>query len=207
LYWTQNQHQLHCSGQRHQHYQLPTNKRCHNIHTYKHASLFSFLLQVSDVLFYLQTHHIQSSESVLTISLLTTTSRTTWVIRHQKGKPFWMLREQQMMGWQRHQLDYMRLFAPCSRQITMPVPYHSVFTGQMPFLPPNQQRQSTEGTNHLITNCRPYYRIRNQKPTALYIQNLKLTEECCRSMDCTCARLAASFTKMDNKMSYQHQDE
>ena len=34
--------------------------------------------------------------------------------------------------------------APRSRQITMPVPHCSVFTGQMPFLPPNQQRQSTE---------------------------------------------------------------
>jgi len=29
----------------------------------------------------------------------------------------------------------------------MPVPHHSVFTDQMPFLPPNQQRQSTEGTS------------------------------------------------------------
>jgi len=35
--------------------------------------------------------------------------------------------------------------APCSRQITMPVHHHSVFTGWMPFLPPNQQRRSTEG--------------------------------------------------------------
>jgi len=36
--------------------------------------------------------------------------------------------------------------APHSRQITMPAPHHSVFfTGRMPFLPPNQQRQSTEG--------------------------------------------------------------
>jgi len=26
----------------------------------------------------------------------------------------------------------------------MPVPHHSFFTGRMPFLPPNQQRQSTE---------------------------------------------------------------
>jgi len=34
-----------------------------------------------------------------------------------------------------------------SRQITMPAPHHSsVFTGRMPFLTPNQQRQSTEGT-------------------------------------------------------------
>jgi len=35
--------------------------------------------------------------------------------------------------------------APRSRQITTPEPHHSVFTGRMPFLPPNQQRQSTEG--------------------------------------------------------------
>ena len=34
--------------------------------------------------------------------------------------------------------------APRSRQITMPAPHCSVFTGRMPFLPPNQQRQSTD---------------------------------------------------------------
>ena len=36
-----------------------------------------------------------------------------------------------------------------SRQITTPVPHHSVFTGRMPFLPPNQQLQRTEGTINL----------------------------------------------------------
>jgi len=36
-------------------------------------------------------------------------------------------------------------FTPCSRQITTPVPHHSVFTGRMPFLLPNQQRQCTAG--------------------------------------------------------------
>ena len=36
--------------------------------------------------------------------------------------------------------------APRSRQTTTPTPHHSFFTGRMPFLPPNQQRQSTEGT-------------------------------------------------------------
>ena len=35
--------------------------------------------------------------------------------------------------------------APRSRQITTPVRHHSVFAGRMPFLPPNQQPQSTEG--------------------------------------------------------------
>jgi len=39
-----------------------------------------------------------------------------------------------------------KLSALHSRQITMPVPHHSVFTDQMPFLPPNQQQQSTEDT-------------------------------------------------------------
>jgi len=34
--------------------------------------------------------------------------------------------------------------APSSRQTTTPAPHHSVFTGRMPFLSPNQQRQSTE---------------------------------------------------------------
>ena len=38
--------------------------------------------------------------------------------------------------------------ASSSRQITTPAPHYSVFTGQMPFLPPNQQCQSTEGLLH-----------------------------------------------------------
>jgi len=39
----------------------------------------------------------------------------------------------------------MQKSAPRSRQITTPTPRHSIFTGQMLFLAPNQQRQSTEG--------------------------------------------------------------
>ena len=35
--------------------------------------------------------------------------RTTWESRHQKGKPFWILLEQQIMGWQWHQLDHMQI--------------------------------------------------------------------------------------------------
>ena len=37
--------------------------------------------------------------------------------------------------------------APCST----PAPHHSVFTGRMPFLPPNQQCQSTEGTQSTVS--------------------------------------------------------
>jgi len=36
-------------------------------------------------------------------------STTIWVSRHQKGKPFWILLEQEMMGWQWHQLDHMQI--------------------------------------------------------------------------------------------------
>ena len=36
-------------------------------------------------------------------------SRTTWVSRYQKGKPVWILLEQEMMGWQWHQLDHMQI--------------------------------------------------------------------------------------------------
>jgi len=35
--------------------------------------------------------------------------------------------------------------APRSRQITTPTSYHSIFTGRMFFLTPNQQCQSNEG--------------------------------------------------------------
>jgi len=35
--------------------------------------------------------------------------------------------------------------APCSRQKTTPTSHHSIFTGRMLFLMPNQQCQSTEG--------------------------------------------------------------
>ena len=42
--------------------------------------------------------------------------------------------------------------APCSRHITTSTPHHSIFTGRMLFLTPNQQCQSTEGTNNLGYN-------------------------------------------------------
>jgi len=48
-----------------------------------------------------------------------------------------------MMGWQWHQLDHMKIIGTSLQ--TMPVPHHSLFTGQILFLPPSQQCQSTEG--------------------------------------------------------------
>jgi len=70
-------------------------------------------------------------------------SATTQVSRYQKGKTNLDFTGARDSGWQWHQLGICKS-APCSRQITTPAPHHSVFTGRMPFLPPNQQRQSTE---------------------------------------------------------------
>jgi len=75
-------------------------------------------------------------------------SRTTQVSRYQKGKTNLDFTEARDSEWQWHQLAIYRS-APCSRQITTPASHHSVFTGRMPFLPPNQQRQSTEGKKSL----------------------------------------------------------
>jgi len=41
-------------------------------------------------------------------------SRTAWVSQHQKGKPFWILLEQEMLGWQWHQLDRMQIICNCT---------------------------------------------------------------------------------------------
>jgi len=46
--------------------------------------------------------------------------------------------------------------APCFRQTTTPAHHHSVFTGQRPFVPPNQQRQITEGTSLIISVNKDY---------------------------------------------------
>ena len=69
--------------------------------------------------------------------------------QYQKGKTNQDFTEARDSEWQWHQLGICKS-APRSRQITTPAPHHSVFTGRMPFLPPNQQHQSTEGIHYQI---------------------------------------------------------
>ena len=72
-------------------------------------------------------------------------SGTTCVSRYQKGKTNLDFTEARDSEWQWHQLGHMQVCISL-QTVTMPVPHHSsFFTGRMPFLPPNQQRQSTEG--------------------------------------------------------------
>jgi len=74
----------------------------------------------------------------------------------RKVKPIWILQKQETVsGSDISGTTYKS--APRSRQITMPAPTTQFFTGWVPFLLPNQQRQSNEGTffsnnNLLIIN-------------------------------------------------------
>ena len=71
-------------------------------------------------------------------------SGNTRVSRYHKGKPIWILLKQETVSGSGICWAICKS-APCSRQITTPAPHHSVFIRRMPFLPPNQQHQSTEG--------------------------------------------------------------
>ena len=72
----------------------------------------------------------------------------------RKVKPIWILLKQETVSGSGISWAICKS-ASRSRQITMPVPHHSsFFTGWMPFLPPNQQRQSTEGKHWVLcVNC------------------------------------------------------
>ena len=73
----------------------------------------------------------------------------------RKVEPIWILLKQETVSgsgisWARCKS------APYCRQITMPAPHRSVFTGRMPFVLPNQQRQSTEGITNNASAIKQY---------------------------------------------------
>jgi len=71
---------------------------------------------------------------------------------YQKGKTNLDFTEARDSEWQWQQLGHMQVnFAPDREPRQHPTT--QFFTGWMPFLPPNQQHQSTEGTMkaHLLT--------------------------------------------------------
>jgi len=78
------------------------------------------------MLFLTRNQQYQRSESFII------TLATTQVSLYQKGKTNLDFTEARDSEWQWHPL------------CLMPAPQHSFFMGRMPFLPPNQQCQSTE---------------------------------------------------------------
>ena len=67
-----------------------------------------FLRFVVDLLYTLL-YHKSTTSIYYYVRLTAFFPRSTWVSRHQKGKPFWILMKQEMMGWQWHQLDHMQV--------------------------------------------------------------------------------------------------
>ena len=72
-------------------------------------------------------------------------SGTTQVSRYQKGKTNLDFTEANDSEWQWHPLGRMQVCTSLQTDNHASIPPLSFFTGRMPFLPPNQQRQSTEG--------------------------------------------------------------
>jgi len=66
------------------------------------------------------------------------------VSRYQKGTINLDFTEARDSGWQWHQLGHMQACTSLQTDNHASTPLLSFFTGRMPFLPPNQQRQSTE---------------------------------------------------------------
>jgi len=73
-------------------------------------------------------------------------SRTTRVSQYQKGKTNLDFTEARDREWQWHQLGHMQVCISLQTNNHASTPPVKFFTGRMPFLPPNQQHLSTEGT-------------------------------------------------------------
>jgi len=65
--------------------------------------------------------------------------------RYQKGKTKLDFTEARDSEWKWHQLGHMQVSTSLQTDNHASTPPLSFFTGRMPFLLPNQQRQSTEG--------------------------------------------------------------
>ena len=64
---------------------------------------------------------------------------------YQKGKTNLDFSEARDIEWQWHQLGHMQVCISLQTDNHASTPPVKFFTGRMPFLSPNQQRQSTEG--------------------------------------------------------------
>jgi len=102
-----------------------------------------------------------------------------------KVEPMWILLKQDTVSGSGISWDICKS-ATRSRLITMPAPHHSVFfTGRVSFLPPNQQRQRTEGSIY----TRNTMQVRRQAS--------QLTASVC-SLECTFA-LRTQLTTLHSK--------
>jgi len=103
-------------------------------------------------------------------------SGTTRVSLYKKGKTNLDFTEAIDSEWQWHQLGHMQVctslqtdnHANTHHSVFLQAGTTQFFTGQMLFLPPNQQRQSTEGTGYQRVNIAPDYTHTHTRLTALF---------------------------------------
>jgi len=98
---------------------------------------------------------VLSQKSVILIAYTTNNNHLTASFpgrpgysRYQKGKANLDFTGARDSEWQWHQLGHMQVCTSLQTDNHTNTP-PLVFTGRMPFLPPNQQRQSTEGTYNM----------------------------------------------------------
>jgi len=80
------------------------------------------------------------------------------VSRYQKGKTNLDIIEATDSEWQWHQLSHMQVCTSLQTNNHTITPPLKFFTGRMPFLPPNQQHQSTEGISTEGSNNNNIYK-------------------------------------------------
>jgi len=100
------------------------------------------------------------------------------VSQYQKGKTNLDLTEARDSEWQWHQLGHMQVCTSLQADNHASTPPLKFFTGRMPFLSPNQQRQSTEGAAMTDTKLIIYYsqppichKVNTTTADALYLQH------------------------------------
>jgi len=94
-------------------------------------------------------------------------SGTTQVSRYQKGNTNLDFTEARDSECQWHQLGHMQVCTSLQTDNHASTPPLCFFTGRMPFLPRNQQRQSTEGTHTLLPLLHPFNGLFSRTTLAL----------------------------------------
>ena len=88
-------------------------------------------------------------------------------------KPIWILLEKETVSGSGISWAICKS-ASRSSQITMPAPHHSFFTGWMPFLPPNQQRQSTKDNSLNMWQNNGEWKTIHSEIDLFFVVSLKL---------------------------------
>jgi len=89
---------------------------------------------------------------------------TAQVGRYQKGKTNLDFAEARDSEWRWHQLGHMQVCTSLQTDNHASTSPLSFFTGWMPFLPPKQQRQSTEGKDFSTTTTENQHASMQKSP-------------------------------------------